>query len=183
MKIIKIFVLVLAVLYSTTSCEEEIAGFTFSTTIVKLVKIQVPNTGDEQQIIYTTFVLKFEDGDGEINDYINKIKDIDIRKVSYRVSAFGGGDMTLMGNFSFYLDASPILIDTALHPYHDFVEETVFSVERIDIPESILSSNAQKMKIDKEISVNLSSDFSANVETAFTLEVSMEVEVTANGLN
>jgi hypothetical protein len=179
MKTIKIFLLVLGVL-SATSCEEEIADFTFVTTIVESVEIQVPNTGGEQQTLNAMLVLKLENGDGEINDYINKIKDIDIRKMSYRVSEFGGGDMTLIGNFSFYLDDNPILIDTELHPYHDFVEETIFSVNRIDIPESISSSNSQKMRIDKEIAADFSGDFSANVETVFTVEVSIELEVTAN---
>ena len=177
MKNIAKFLLLLLIAFSISSCDEaeDLLNLTkdFDDTIVESIAISIDKTAGERASFSNSTVLSIDDP--ALQPYINKIKSIEIKSLSYKIINFNG-DATGDVNGEFYIDDIVYLTD-AFVVKTEADKGTVFKIN--DVAE--LNEIANKLKANKELTAKYSGDaLCDNDDMNFQIEITLDVKITVN---
>ncbi|MBJ2174065.1 hypothetical protein JBL43_07445 [Aureibaculum sp. A20] len=154
------------------SCDDDILDVDFDTTIKSTIVAQVKQG---QETINESVDLSIDNND--THDYLNKIKDVKIKKLTYKIISFSGNTEAYV-DVDFY--ANTIILKTeGFNVKSAYDAATIFEVTEV----SKLNSMADLLKNNKSIIVGISGQTTSDEsDVNFTIEVTAELEVTANPL-
>jgi len=171
---IKFLKVLLVVGFTFTSCDdiEDLADIDFSTSIKATIPVQV-NQG--QTTLDESVVLSLDNND--THDYLSKIKDVKIKKLTYRIINFTGDSYGSV-DVEFYADN--IALDLNEFMVKDaFTTGTIFEVTDV----AKLNEMASLLKKNKKVTVGIKGDCEAMEEAMnFKVEVTATLDLTANPL-
>lgn len=164
--------LVLLLTLSSNSCDEDILDVEIFTEMSRSIDLHL-NQG--QETINENYILDLKNDDTK--DFLNKIKDVRIQKLTYRITSFSGdpegsiaGKVYIEG-FSFGPEIDNIK--------RAFDNNTTFEISNIDE----LNTIAELLKKNNQITVNLNGESACpNSSVDFTVEVTALLDITANPL-
>jgi len=174
MKNITKFLLLLLLTFSFSSCEEaeKLLNLTkdFDSTIVEPIPLSIDQTAGDRATFSNTKVLSLDDPD--LQPYLNKIEDIEIKSLSYKIINFNGdpsGDV----NGEFYIDNIIYLTDA-------FVVKTaadngtVYEITEV----ATLNEIANKLKANKKLTAVYSGDaLCDNDNMNFMVEITIKAKI------
>ena len=174
MKKITPYLMLLLMLLTLTSnsCDEDILDVDISTEITRSIDLHV-NQGKESIIENYTVDLNNDD----TKDYINKIKNVTITKLSYKIKNFSGDpEGTISGTVS--------VEDFSFEPIVDNIKNAFDSNTEYKISnENELSTIAELLKEKGKITVEIDGESECpNNSMDFTIEVTAKLKITANPL-
>ena len=174
MKNITSFLLLLLITFSLGSCDEaeKLLNLTkdFDDTIVESIAISIDQTAGDRATFSNTKVLDINDPD--LQPYLNKIEDVEIKSLSYKIIDFSGdpdGDV----NGEFYIDGIIYLTNA-------FVVKTVADDGMVyNITEvSALNEIAKKLKANKKLTAKYSGDAMCdNDNLNFKVEITLSAKI------
>ena len=173
MKKLIIVVLILGLCFTACDKAEEILNVKLPAKITEKIPIHVNQTNGAWDNFNNTVVLSIDNGD--IHDYINKIKDVKVTKLSYRIIGFSG-DAAGEVKASF-------LVDNIVELNNDFVvkteadKSTVFVVSNVDQLNELGNALKNNHKITAKYAGSALCD---NADMDFMVEVTIELTVTAS---
>ncbi|MBD0778053.1 hypothetical protein HPE56_09630 [Maribacter sp. ANRC-HE7] len=162
----------LLICFACTSCDEDLLDVDFDTTVKSTI---VAHVDQGQETIDQSVDLSMDNND--THDYLDKIKDVKIKKFTYKIISFSG-------NTEAYVDvdlyANTIILKTeGFNVKSAYDAATVFEITDVNK----LNSMADLLKNNKSITVGISGQTTSNEsEVNFNIEVTAELEVTANPL-
>jgi hypothetical protein len=174
MKNLTKFLLLLLLTHSFNSCDEaeKLLNLTkdFDSSIVEAIPLNIDQTRGERDTFSNTMVLNIDDP--ALQPYLNKIEDIEIKSLSYKIINFNGdpsGDV----NGEFYIDNIIYLNDS-------FVVKTaadngtLFQITEV----TALNEIAEKLKANKKLTAVYSGDaFCDNDDMTFKVEITLKVKI------
>ncbi|MDV7186666.1 hypothetical protein R3X25_05180 [Lutibacter sp. TH_r2] len=165
-------VLVAVFSFTFTSCDDDILDVDFNTTITAKIPVHVDQ---DQETVNESTILSLDNSD--TNKYLNKIKGVEITKLTYKITNFSG-DATGTINVDFKAD-NLILQTEGFVVENAYNNTTIFEVTDIDK----LNNMANLLKNNKSVTVGVSGDCVAKENSMdFNVEVTAELKVTANPL-
>ena len=174
MKNITKFLLLLLLTLSFSSCEEaeKLLNLTkdFDSTIVEAIPLNIDQTAGDRASFSNIKILDINDPD--LQPYLNKIEDIEIKSLSYKIINFSGDDGGDV-NGEFYIDNIIYLTDA-------FVVKTaadngtVFNITEV----SALNEIANKLKANKKLTAVYSGDaLCDNDNMNFMVEITLKAKI------
>ncbi|WP_299105408.1 hypothetical protein [uncultured Winogradskyella sp.] len=162
----------LLICFMFTACDDDLLDVDFDTTVKATI---VANVEQNQETINESVVLSLDNND--THDYLNKIKDVTIKKLTYRIISFSGDSQGSV-DVNFYADN--ITLKTEAFVVNDaYSSATIFEVTDV----SKLNTMADLLKTNKSTTVGISGNTVATEAAMnFNIEVTAELEVTANPL-
>ena len=162
----------LLICFVFTSCDEDLFDVDFDTTVKATI---VANVAQGQVTVDESIVLSLENN--QTRDYLDKIKDVKIKKLTYKIISFSGNENGSV-DVDFYAD-NIILKTEAFDVKQAFDLGTKFEVTEV----SKLNSMANLLKNNSRATVGISGvTISTEGDMDFNIEVTAELEVTANPL-
>ena len=163
--------------FSFSSCDqaEELLNLTkdFDDTIVESIAINIDKTAGDRVAFSNSTVLSIDDP--ALQPYINKIKSIEIKSLSYKVINFIGdpsGDV----NAEFFVD-DIIYLTNAFVVKTEADNGTVFKITEV----GALNEIANKLKANKKLTVKYSGDaLCDNDDMNFLIEITLDVKITVS---
>ncbi len=155
-----------------TSCVEDLLDVDFDTTAKTTI---VAHVNQGQETINESVILSLDNND--THEYLDNIKSVKIKKLTYKIISFSGNDLGSI-DVGFYAD--DITLKTEAFVVKDaYNVSTIFQVTDI----SKLNAMADLLKNKKSTTVGISGQtFSLEGNMDFNIEVTAELEVTANPL-
>ena len=174
---IKILVILLLVNFTITSCDEieDLADVDFNTQITERIPIHFDAEVD-QGIIDQHIILSLDNSD--THDYLNKIKDVTITKVTYKIIDLVGGDQYSDIQTDFSMDAFDLDQNVEINVKSAFENQTVFEIADV----SKLNNIANAIKNNKQVSANINGYYRSFIAADFKIEITVYLDVTANPL-
>ena len=171
------FLILLLMTFSFSSCDEaeELLNLTkdFDNTIVESIAINIDKTAGDRVAFSNSTVLSIDDP--ALQPYINKIKSIEIKSLSYKVINFIGdpsGDV----NGEFYID-NIVYLTNAFVVKTEADNGTVFKITEV----AELNEIAKKLKANKKLTAEYSGDaLCDNDDMNFLIEITLDVKITVN---
>jgi hypothetical protein len=167
-------VLIMAVSFTFTACDEleDLADVDFTTSISTKIPIAI-NQG--QETVNESVVLSLDNN--ATHDYLNKIEDVKITKLTYTINNFSG-DAT--GTIDVSLYADNIALDLMAFTVKDaYSNRTVFEVTDV----AKLNEMANLLKKNKSVIVGVKGVCTTPEEAmSFNVQVTASLKVTANPL-
>ncbi|NRD21775.1 hypothetical protein HNV10_00885 [Winogradskyella litoriviva] len=162
----------LLICFVFTSCDDDILDVDFDTTVKATI---VANVDQGQETVNESVVLSLDNND--THDYLDKIKDVTIKKLTYRIISFSGDSQGSV-DIDFYADN--ITLQTEAFVVNDaYNSATVFEVTDI----SKLNTMANMLKNNNHTTVGITGNTVATEGGMnFNIEVTAELEITANPL-
>lgn len=162
----------LFICFMFTSCDDDILDVDFDTTVKATI---VANVDQGQETINESVVLSLDNSD--THEYLDKIKDVTIKKLTYRIINFSGDSQGSV-DIDFYADN--ITLQTEAFVVNDaYNAATVFEVTDV----SKLNTMADLLKTNNHTTVGITGNTVATeAEMNFNIEVTAQLEVTANPL-
>ena len=169
---------VLFISFSFFACDdvEDLLDITLSDTIVEEIPVVVAQTNGERATFSKSVSVSLDAG--EFEEYLDKIKDVEIKSLSYKIINFSGdptGDV--MATFS---------VDGVVDLENSFVVKTaadnatIFEITDTDA----LNQLADQLKNNHAFTANYSgSALCDNDAMNFTVEITLDLEVIVNPLN
>lgn len=163
--------------FSLSSCDEaeELLNLTkdFDDTIVESIAINIDKTAGDRVAFSNSTVLSIDDP--ALQPYINKIKSIEIKSLSYKVINFIGdpsGDV----NGEFYID-NIVYLTNAFVVKTEADKGTVFKITEV----AELNEIANKLKANKKLTAEYSGDaLCDNDDMNFLIEITLDVKITVS---
>lgn len=167
----------LAVVFSFTSCDDELGTVNFNTLIDKTISVHVDQT-DGSAFTFSTDELMSLDND-DTHDYLDEIQDIAINSLSYQLKNFSG-DNTGTATLTFMIDGFSLQTHTDVN-----VKDIVDASEVYTITDtSFLSQIATALKNNQQVTAKYIGDILCdNAAMDFEVKVTLDITVTANALN
>lgn len=165
-------VLVIAVSFTFTACSDDLLDVDFTTSITE----KIPITIDQgQEIISESAILSLDNSD--TNKYLNKIKNVEITKLTYKIITFSGDES---GSLDVEFNANDIVLDNIdFNVKNAYSNVTIFEVTDV----AKLNEMANLLKKNKQVTVGVNGNCSALEDAMdFTIEVTVALNVTANPL-
>lgn len=177
MKNIIKFLAILLVVFTFNSCDEaeKLADVEFSTTLVEKIPVHF-NEDQSQEPIEKTLILSLDNTD--THDYLDKIKDVSIKKLTYKIVDLTGGDESAYIQANLLMDAFELQHNLEMNILADFNDEKIFEVTDVNK----LNQVANALKANKQITAKLSGDYQSLAVTDFKIEVTIELDLIANPL-
>lgn len=155
-----------------TSCDDDILDVDFDTTIKSTI---VANVSKGQETLNENVVLSIDNKD--TRDYLDKIKNVKIKKLTYKIISFSGNEKGTV-DVDFFADNITLKTE-AFTVKSAYDASAIFEVTDV----SKLNSMADLLKNNKSVSVGiLGKTVSEEGDMNFNIEVTAELEVTANPL-
>ncbi len=163
--------------FSFSSCDqaEELLNLTkdFDDTIVESIAINIDKTAGDRVAFSNSTVLSIDDP--ALQPYINKIKSIEIKSLSYKVINFIGdpsGDV----NGEFYID-NIVYLTNAFTVKTEADKGTIFKITEV----AELNEIANKLKANKKLTAKYSGDaLCDNDDMNFIIEITLDVKITVS---
>jgi hypothetical protein len=168
------FLIFLLITFSFSSCDqaEELLNLTkdFDDTIVETIAINIDKTSGNRATFSSSTILSIDDP--ALQPYINKIKSVEIKSLSYKIINFSGdanGDVN--GEF---------LIDNIVYLTNAFVVKTeadkgtIFKITEV----AALNEIAKQLKANKKLTAKYGGDaLCDNDEMEFLVEITADVKI------
>ena len=177
MKNIIKFLAILLISFTFNSCDEveKLADVDFSTTLVEKIPVHF-DEDTTQESIDLSIDMSLDNVD--THDYLDKIKNLSIKKLTYKIVDLTGGDESSYMQVNLLMDAFELQHNLAMNIQEDFNNETIFEITDVNL----LNQIANSIKTNKQISVSLSGDYQSQTITDFKIEVTLDLDVIANPL-
>ena len=174
MKNITKFLILILNSFSISSCDEaeKLLNLTedFDDTIVEAIALDVDQTSGDRVSFSNTTILDINDPD--IQPYLNKIENIEIKSLSYKIINFSGdpdGDV----NGEFYID-DIIYLTNAFVVKTEADKGTVFKITEV----AALNEIAKKLKANKKLTAKYSGDaLCDNDDLHFKVEITLSAKI------
>ena len=174
MKNITKFLLLLLLTLSFSSCEEaeKLLNLTkdFDSTIVEAIPLNIDQTAGDRASFSNIKILDINDPD--LQPYLNKIEDIEIKSLSYKIINFNGdpaGDV----NGEFYID-NIIYLTEAFVVKTTADNGTIFNITEV----SALNEIANKLKENNKLTAKYSGDaLCDNDNMNFKVEITLKAKI------
>ena len=164
------FLTLLLICFTFTSCDDDILDVDFNTTVKATI---VAHVDQNQTTINDYVVLSLDNSD--TNQYLDKIKDVTITKLTYKIVSFSGNTL---GNVDVDFYADNIILRTEGFNVSTALNQTF---EVTDVAK--LNTMANLLRTNKQTTVGITGDTtSAEGDMDFSIEVTAELAVTANPL-
>ena len=163
---------VLLMCFVFTSCDDDLLDVDFDTTVKATI---VAHVDQGQETIDESVVLSLDNND--THDYLDNIKNVKIKKLTYKIISFSGDSEGYI-DVDFYADT------ITLTAKEFFVKEAYDAATIFEITDvSKLNTMADLLKTNNSTTVGISGQSTAvEEEMDFNIEVTAELEVTANPL-
>lgn len=171
------FLLALAVVFSITSCDEELGNIDFSTVINKTIAVHVDQTTGTAHAFDTSELMSLDNAD--THDYLNQIESISINSLSYKLQNFTG-DETGTVDVTFYIDNLALYTDTGIN-----VKNTVDAATLVTITDTaFLNQIANALVNNQQVTAKYIGNATCDAAPMdFEVAVTLDITVTANALN
>lgn len=114
----------------------------------------------------------------DVKDYLDKIKSVEIRKMTYQITNFSGDANCTINSFKAYLGEELALNDADINPKEASDNGTVFEVKNAEV----LNNAGTKLKNNQSISVMYNGTATSTDASQFQIKVNITVVVVANPL-
>lgn len=163
---------VLLICFVFTSCDEDLLDVDFDTTVKATI---VANVDQGQETINESVVLSLDNND--THKYLDKIKDVKIKKLTYKIISFSGNDKGSV-DVDFYANSITLRTE-GFNVKSAYDAGTIFEITDV----SKLNTVANLLKNNKSTTVGISGETISNESSMnFSIQVTAELEVTANPL-
>ncbi len=159
---------------SFTSCED-LTDVTFDTEVTERIDVNIPNTSGESVDFNSQNTIKLENGSGQIDDYLNYIKDVEIKKLSYKIINFSGDENGVI-TASFKVNGTLLKEHVAMNVKTVADSGEIFEIT--DVQE--LNTIATALKNSNQVDVSYQGDAITNDILNFKVEVTLELAITAD---
>jgi len=171
------FLILLLITLSFSSCDEaeELLNLTrdFDDTIVETIAISIDKTTGNRATFSNTKVLSIDDP--ELQPYINKIKSVEIKNLSYKIINFSG-DPTGDVNGEFLID-NIVYLTNAFVVKTEADNGTIFKITEV----AALNEIATKLKANKKLTAKYSGDaLCDNEDMDIPIEITLSVKITVS---
>jgi len=168
---------ILLLSFNFNSCNKlkELADVKFGTTLVEKIPVHF-NENQSEEAIDQTLVMSLDNID--THDYLDKIKDVSISKLTYRIVNLTGGDESTYMQVNLLMDAFELQHNLETNILADYNDGTIFEVTDVDK----LNQVANAIKANKQITAKLSGNYQSQAATDFDIEVTIELNLVANPL-
>lgn len=171
------FLILLLMTFSFSSCDEaeELLNLTkdFDDTIIETIAISIDKTTGNRAAFSNTKVLSIDDP--ELQPYINKIKSVEIKSLSYKIINFNG-DATGDVNGEFLID-NIVYLTNAFVVKTEADNGTIFKITEV----AELNEIATKLKANKKLTAEYSGDaLCDNEDMDFLVEITLDVKITVS---
>ena len=174
-KLIKILGIIFLTI-GLASCDEvkdaidDITEVEFNTTLMESIPVTL-ESGIEMNVSQSTTISIDND---DTHDYLSKIESVSINSLTYKVTNHFGDD-TANADVDFYAD------QTVLNSHNIVIKEvsdagTVFEITDVNS----LNEIATKLENGSNVTIGMSGTANSEGVTTFTVEVTIDVKVTAN---
>lgn len=168
------FLTILAIVFSFTSCDE-LTDVDFDTTMTERIDVNIANTEGEAAAFTANSTMRLSDGSGDIDDYINYIKEVEVKKLTYKIINFSGdenGEITV----NFKVNGNLLKEHAATNAKSVADSGEIFEIT--DIQE--LTSIATALENSQQIQVSYAGEATTNDVMNFKVEVTLEAAITAD---
>jgi len=168
------FLVVLLVVFSFTSCEK-MTDVNFETTTTDRIDIEVTPTKTGAIAFDEEVVVKLENGSGEIGDYLQHLKKIEVKKLSYKFISFSGdADTVITGKL--YLDGTLVNENISIN-----LKQAVDAVSVFEILDAQDLDKMEKSLINnKQITIRFAGEATTSQQLNFKVEATSKLAVTAD---
>lgn len=171
------FLIFLLITFSFSSCDtiDDILDLTkdFDSTIVESIQLNIDKTDGERETFSNSVLLSLDDP--ALQPYLNKIKDVEIKSLSYRIINFNG-DPTGDVHAEFLID-NIVYLTNAFVVKTEADKGTVFKITEV----AALNEIAKQLKANKKLTAKYSGDaLCDNDEMDFFVEITVSVKITVN---
>jgi len=154
---------------------KELADVKFDTTLVEKIPIHF-NKNQSEEAINQTIVMSLDNID--THDYLDKIKDVSISKLTYRIVNLTGGDELAYMQVNLLMDTFELQHNLEMNILADYNDGTIFEVTDV----AKLNQVANAVKANKQIIAKLSGEYRSQAVTNFDIKVTIELNLVANPL-
>lgn len=167
----------LTLVFSFTSCDDELGNIDFNTVINKTIAIHVDQTTGEVVSFSTDELMSLDNDD--THDYLDKIQDISINSLSYQLKNFSG-DNTGIATLTFMIDSFSLQTHTDVN-----VKTMVDASEVFTITDTaFLNQIATALKNNQQVTAKYVGDILCDDDAMdFEVKIVLDVAVTANALD
>ncbi len=175
-KLIKIFV-VLLISFSFNACDEaeDLLDVKIPASINENIIVQIDDTNSSWDTYSKSVLLSIDTGD--IHKYINKIKDVKVNKLSYKIINFSG-DPTGKVKGSFTIDNTNINLENEIVVKTEADKATVFEITNVDE----LNEIGEELKKNKRFTARYSGSALCDENMNFIIVITANITVIANPL-
>lgn len=174
MKKANIWMILLIILGIITSCDiENLADKEINTPVSHNFTVVVHG----QKKFGKTEIVSIDKGD--VKEYLDKIKNVKIQKMTYQITNFSGNPNCTINSFKAYLGGEQVLNEVNVNPKEFSDNKTVFEVKNTEA----LNKASTKLQNNKSINVVYDGSVTSTESMAqFQIKVYMSIVVVANPL-
>jgi len=163
---------VLLIAFTFNSCDDvkDLADVDFSTTIKENIDVSI---SESQEYISDEITLNIDNTD--THDYLDKLKSVKIKKLTYRYKNFSGNEDCSM---NVEISTDNVVFETKeFFIKQDVDNGTIYEITDVDK----INAMATALKNNKEVSFKMEGEVT-NGAANFTIEVTAELDIIANPL-
>jgi len=172
---VKILIILLVSSFLFSSCDNDIMDVEFSTTLSEKIAVHF-NENIDQETIDNTIIVNLDNTD--THDYLSKIKNISISKLTFKIVDFTGDDVTNISNTDLYVDNIILFNNLSITIKEAFDNQTIYEVTDTNK----LNQVAQLIKTNNQITAGITGDYQSYAAANFKVEVTLKLDITANPL-
>ena len=175
MKLFKLLTIVL-VIFIFNSCDDtkDLADITINTNFTKTIQLGAPIGVDKPLEANRDLELSND----EINEYVDKIKEIKINKITYKFIDFIGDPNCSFSNVEMKADGN--LFETNDYVIKETIDNgVVFTIT----DEEDLNIMAASFLADNKVTFNMTGNSTSTAMTAFKMEITFDLTIIASPLN
>ncbi len=164
-------------LFSFSSCEkiDELTDVKFNSTITQHLSLNIGNTAGEPELFNEQLIIKLTEADGDLADYLNYLKDIEVKKLNYKITDFSGDEEGII-TANFTIGGTTLFSHTDMNVKAAADSGEIFNVDDI----SDLSSIASSLLSSKQISTSFTGQATTNSPMNFKIVITLELGITAD---
>jgi len=177
MKTILKLTIAITFLLNLSSCEkvDDLSDVKFNTTLSENIEVNInPEKSAREMLTFDEeVVINLQDGVGDIHDYLNHIREIDVKEFQYEILS-NNIDATITA--SMYVDERKVLDHLTIN-----LNEAVQSAELFKVlAEDELNRIANNIETNKQITIRYVGEVDTEEPLSFTIKVATLLGITAN---
>lgn len=166
--------LAFTIIFSFTSCDE-LTEVNFDTTVSENIDVSITQERSSKGVISfdEEVIIDLKDGSGEIKDYLQYIKEIDVKEFQYQFIS-NSADATITADL--YVDGVKFLSiqDMSLNDLIQAAEPYLITLQED------LDKIATKLESNKKMTVRYTGEISSNEDVDFRIKVISKLGITAD---